>query len=76
MHCGVVSPMLANCSVGTTSSQLTSVFSMMFASTGGILYSQHNDSHLTFVSDSCLFFMCSLDSEELNTRKYMHEVQL
>lgn len=34
----------------------------MFVSTAGILYLQHNDSHLTFVSDSCLFSMCNLDS--------------
>jgi len=65
--------MLASCVVGVTSSQLSSVFSRILLSTGGILYSQHNDCHLTFVSDSCLFSMCHLDSEELNRRKYLHE---
>lgn len=73
MHCDVVSAMLANCFVGITTSQLTSMFSGMFVSTGGILYSQHNDSHLTFVSDGCLVFVCHLDSKVLNRRKYVHE---
>lgn len=64
MHSDVAFSVLANSFVGITRSQLTSVFSRN-RRTGRILYSQHNESHLTFVFDSCLFFRCHLDSEML-----------